>query len=110
MSLKLVSEDHRRSLFEFGEGKWKCAKYVEIKEDSIIGNHFHLEKDECFLLIEGEISGLYLEDRKTPVSENIKAPYAFNVPRGIYHKFNIKAGSKLIGLMSEHYNKEDDHV
>lgn len=110
MSLKIVSEDWRRSLYEFGEGQWKIAKLVHVKEDSVIGNHFHLEKDECFLLVEGEIIELYLENREESLIKNIKAPFVINVPRGLYHKFNIKAGSKLVGLMSEQYKPEDDHV
>jgi hypothetical protein len=110
MSLKIVSEDWRRSLYEFGEGKWKCAKYVEVKDNCEIGNHFHLLKDECFLLVDGVIEELYLENRDEPTMINIKAPFVIDVPRGLYHKFKIKAGSKLIGLMSEEYNHNDDHV
>jgi hypothetical protein len=90
--------------------QWKCAKYVEVNEDSEIGNHYHLLKDECFLLVDREISELYLEDREEPAERDINAPYVINVPRGLYHKFKIKAGSRLIGLMSEHYNQHDDHV
>lgn len=48
MNLKLVSEDNRRSLYEFGEGEWKCAKYLDIKHDCVVGGHYHMEKDECF--------------------------------------------------------------
>src|SRR5262245_57901921 len=104
MSLKLVSNDSRRSLFEFGEGNWKIGKYIEVKEDSELGNHFHKEKDECFLLIEGEIKELELDNLTLCC---VKAPFSFTVPKGMRHRFSIKAGSKLIGLQSELYNPQD---
>jgi mannose-6-phosphate isomerase-like protein (cupin superfamily) len=113
MSLKLVSEDNRRSLYEFGEGDWKCAKYLDIKSDCVVGGHYHLEKDECFFLVEGRIEHLLTSkpDRtEMLVRRDIIAPDVILIPRGLFHEFKIKAGSKLIGLQSEHYNKEDDHV
>lgn len=106
MELTLVSEDSRRALYEFGEGDWKIAKYIEVKEDSVIGDHYHLNKDECFLLVEGQIEELFIGEESV---KNINAPSVVDVPRGTYHKFLIKGGSKLIGLMSELYNKQDDH-
>jgi hypothetical protein len=110
MSLTLVSDDSRRSLYEFGQGEWKCAKYLEIKEDSVIGDHYHKLKDEYFLLVSGEIEELIMNDGIGPVMKSIRPPFAFAVPRWTYHKFKVKAGSILIGLQSELYDKTDDYV
>ena len=104
-NLTLVSEDNRRKLFEFGEGLWKCAKYVEVKEDCIIGNHYHKLKDECFLLTEGEMIVTLGAD-----VNKVSAPCVIDVPRGTYHKFEAKKGCKIVGLCSEGFNKHDDHL
>ena len=114
-SLKLVSEDSRRKLFEFGEGIWKVAKYIEVSQDCEIGSHYHKEKDEFFLLIDGEME--YTLASKSDVSltyyvynRRVTAPFAISVPRGTFHTFKIKAGSRMIGLCSELFNKCDDHI
>ncbi len=104
-SLRLVSEDQRRKLYEFGEGLWRCAKYLEIKQDSVIGNHYHKLKDECFLLLDGE-----MEVTLDGVKSDVKAPCVIEVPRNVYHVFKVKAGSRILGLCSELFNKEDDNI
>lgn len=109
MSLKLVNQDHRRSLYEFGEGKWKCAKYIEVKDDCEIGGHYHLKKDECFLLLEGEMKVKVGQGVELKVF-TVHAPAVVEVPKGMYHSFTVKRGSKIVGLMSEKYNKQDDHM
>jgi mannose-6-phosphate isomerase-like protein (cupin superfamily) len=105
MQSYLKSEDSRRKLYEFGEGSWVCAKYLEIKQDCVIGDHYHLNKDECFLLVEGEM-GMTLGGEVSYV----KAPAVINVPRGVKHTFRVKAGSKIVGLVSEKFDVTDDHI
>jgi len=105
MELKLVSEDNRRKLFEFGNGgTWKVCKVLEIKEDSTVGNHYHKKKDEMFVLLRGE--GTFLLDG---VEVDRSAPFSLFVERGKYHAFELKAGSILLGLASETHDPTDDY-
>lgn len=104
--LKRVHEDNRRAIFEFGNGgNWKVCKYLEIKEDCIVGDHYHRKKDECFLLLNGE-ADVTLSNEP---SLHLIAPCIINVARGTYHLFDIKKGSKLICLASEEHDHKDDH-
>lgn len=105
--LEPVSVDNRRSLTEFGDGLWRCAKYVEVKTDCVIGGHLHKKKNEFFFLVEGEIEELIIGDE---IHKNVKAPMTIDVPWGVFHSFKIKAGSKLIGLCSQKFDKTDDYV
>lgn len=112
MNLKLVSEDSRRKLYEFGNGGiWKVGKYIEVNEDCKIGNHYHKNKDELFIIMKGKI-GYVLSDA------NIKGDCAIKqyagqgdsiyVPRNIYHVFDCTAGTVILGLATELHDDNDD--
>ncbi len=104
--LNKVSEDNRRAIYEFGNGgNWKVCKYLEIKEDCTIGNHYHKNKDECFMLLSGSAEvTLY-------VTMNFPAiPFmVINVPKFTHHIFRIKKGSVLLCLASQDHDPTDDH-
>lgn len=100
-----INIDHRRALSEFGNGgTWKVCKYLEITEDCLIGDHYHKNKDESFFLAKGS-GTVNLSSFAYPV----EAPCFIDVPRGIYHSFNLEKGSILIGLASEEHDPNDDH-
>ena len=45
-NIKAISKDNRRELFEYGDnGVWKVSKYLKIKEDCVLGNHYHKNKE-----------------------------------------------------------------
>jgi mannose-6-phosphate isomerase-like protein (cupin superfamily) len=105
MELKLVSEDDRRKLSEFGNGgNWKVCKVLEMKEDSWIGNNYHKEKDEMFLLLKG--SGSFTIGDQMSVQF---APYSVLVPRHTYHAFRLSKDSVLLCLASELHDPNDDY-
>jgi mannose-6-phosphate isomerase-like protein (cupin superfamily) len=100
MEYKLVSEDGRRKLSEFGNGgNWKVCKVVEMKETAIIGDHYHKNKDEMFLLIDG--GGTFTVGDKT---QTVSAPFSVFIPRHTYHSFRLYRGSVLLGLASEEHD------
>lgn len=114
MDLRLVSEDERRNLFEFGVGReWKVCKILETKQGCWVGRHYHKLKDEMFVLLKGtgtfilKEEGGYGEERRIEVLE---APVSLFVPRGTYHAFRLHPGSILIGLATELYNPYDDYL
>lgn len=105
MELKLVSEDDRRKLSEFGNGgNWKVCKVLEMKEDSWIGNHYHKKKDEMFYLMKG--TGTFVIGNRT---YNEFAPYSVLVSRDTYHAFKLAKDSVLICLASEEHDPKDDY-
>jgi quercetin dioxygenase-like cupin family protein len=119
MELKLVSEDERRKLSEFGNGgTWKVCKVLEFKQDALVGNHYHKKKDEMFVLLSGE--GLFFvrnnQFNKNPDytlafsdGEYRIAPYSVFIKRGTKHAFNLKKGSVLICLASQEHDPKDDY-
>lgn len=102
-------EDERRVLTEYISGiSFKRAKVLEVKEDSKLGKHYHLENDSSFYLLRG--SGRYfLKPLKGKVMENsfVEGECIF-VPRGVIHTFELKKGSILLETCSEIYNGKDE--
>lgn len=105
MRLNTVSEDRRRRLSEFGEGKtWRIAKCLEIKENCIIGNHYHKLKDELFLVISGEVTyTLNGEEGSAGPGDLI------DVPAGVHHAFICPPGAVLVCLATQLHDPKDDH-
>jgi GDPmannose 4,6-dehydratase len=93
-------EDHRRRLHSFPE-----AKLLEIKEDCVIGDHYHKIKTEKFILCEGE-AVLKIKDQP---SEQMKIGKIYTVLPEQHHTFAVKAGSVLVGLNSMPYDPKDDY-
>jgi GDPmannose 4,6-dehydratase len=91
--------DERRNLYSFPE-----AKLIEVKEDTVIGRHYHKIKEERFMLSKGE-GRIVRGDASEPMSIG----HIYTVPPGTYHEFHLTKGSILIGLNSHPYDPTDDY-
>lgn len=100
-----IHEDERRIIYDWSEGSFKSAKAVIIKESINIGDHYHNNKTEEFLLLQGEF--LELQLGKSTVF-NITAPFKVVVPPGIYHRFVCTPGSILLGTATELFDPLDE--
>jgi dTDP-4-dehydrorhamnose 3,5-epimerase-like enzyme len=98
--------DERRTLVEFGNGTdWKLCKVIKTHKDCVLGNHYHEEKIESFMLVSGggtiKINGFMTEDmelfKEYFISENIM------------HEFNLTKDSILIGLCNKEFDLQDEH-
>ena len=99
-------EDKRRILIEYVKNlPIRTCKVILIKEDTIVGNHYHKLKDEVFYLLKGYGSVL-LDD---------KAIYQFNegdivyAPRGVKHIFNMHKDSIILEAGTEPFDSTDDY-
>ena len=109
-------EDHRRELFtafngDLGDFVARQVKFARIKEDAVLGGHYH-DYNELFYLLEG--GGVFtLKDPTKGLIEDydmVKKDRLF-IPKGIAHKATIKAGSILVGCTEEPYvsPEHNDH-
>lgn len=99
-------EDNRRKLTSFPEGK-----LLEIKQDCVIGKHYHKVKTEYFVLVRGECVIKFFNATTQNVIENYPMTIGSMMPAypNTYHEFHIKAGSILLGLCSHPYDPKDDY-
>lgn len=100
-------EDDRRVLYDWAEGSFKSAKAVIIKQESVIGDHYHNNKDEEFFLLQGKFKVLFVAGSLDTVDQD--APCYVYVPRGAYHRFVLDPGSILLGTATEPFDKHDEH-
>ena len=99
--LQTGHSDDRRDLRSFPE-----AKLITVKQDSVIGRHFHKKKEEQFILAQGEgVMHLGLPAEIIPM----KLGWVYEVKPGQYHEFHMKRGSVLVGLNSHPYDPADDY-
>ncbi len=101
-------EDHRRTLLtafngDLGDFVAEQVKFAMMKEDAVLGGHFH-KYDELFYLLTGE-GTFFLKDPAQDAIEQyqlIRGDRLY-IPAGIAHKAVIKADSILVGLTAKPY-------
>jgi oxalate decarboxylase/phosphoglucose isomerase-like protein (cupin superfamily) len=102
-------EDDRRSLIEWDTRQWPVVKIVTAKCDCGVGDHYHKNKDERFLLIRGSCVAFIGKPRgEGTIYNSDNGHVEFDVPRGKYHLFSLTKGSILLGLASEPFDPADD--
>jgi mannose-6-phosphate isomerase-like protein (cupin superfamily) len=106
---EIASEDKRRTLATLFNGEFtaKQAKVLEIKEDSVLGSHYH-NYAELYYLHSGNAT-FEAQDIETKESKTIHMVPGDEVliPPNIAHKVNIKKGSVLIGFTEEPYQSAE---
>jgi GDPmannose 4,6-dehydratase len=91
--------DERRDLEGYPE-----AKVLRVKRDTVLGRHYHLRKQEQFILSAGA-AFLHLGGGRIPM----EIGRIYTVRPGEPHAFEIVAGSVLVGLNSLPYDPSDDY-
>lgn len=100
-----VHEDSRRKLIEWASGSFQVAKALVAKCCCSVGDHYHRHKDESFLLLSGRASVIIVGDKEW---RDVSAPFACEVPRNTYHRFDLEAGSVLLGTGTEAFDPMDE--
>lgn len=97
-------EDNRRTLSEWIEDyPIRCCKVLEMKEDGMVGNHYHLLKVDTFYLLRGE--GTYqIGDESGTLQEG----GCYRAEKGEPHTFWLLKGSILLEASTTPYDKEDE--
>lgn len=97
-------EDDRRLLMEIS-GDFKTCKSIVAKDECVLGDHYHMGKDEQFVLASGWALEVVVGDARWI---SVPAPHSWYVPRGTYHRFVLEKGSVLVGTASEEYDAADE--
>lgn len=106
----IVSDDHRRTLAEFGNGyNWRVGKYVVVKDRLPIGDHYHKLKTELFLIISGEVKYQLQYENGMVSTGTAKQGKLIEVPPNTYHVFYCEPGTIFIGLATEEHDPTDDY-
>lgn len=102
-----LNEDSRRLLFEWNDDlDIKTCKIVKAKTNCELGNHYHKQKTERFMLLHGSAKF------KLNESEWVQMiPFKpLTVKPNVMHSFNLTEGSILACLVDKEYNSKDDYT
>lgn len=109
IQIKPVHEDHRRVLIEIFNGQFvaKQVKLLKIKEDSILGNHYHPYR-QFFYLLKGDADYTFVniltgEKQEIKVSEGDM----IIIDKNIAHKALQKAGNAMVEGNEEKYTSPE---
>ena len=104
-------EDNRRILIEYNhEIPFKRNKVMEIKEKSILGNHYHLENDSMFYILRGK-ARYTLKSIRPNAEETFGWLYegeCLYVPREFIHTFEVWPQTIMLESASEPFNPNDE--
>lgn len=103
----MIHEDERRILESFPE-----AKIIKVKQDCVIGEHYHKIKTEKFILCEGKCKVVVKSvdsDFVMTAKHKMKIGELCTILPNTYHEFHIEKDSVLIGINSHPYDPTDDY-
>ncbi len=106
MKLPIVKhEDERRSLIEYiSDFPIRTSKILFVKQDSVLGNHYHKLKDDIFYLLKGKGTAV-INNR----AMDFKKGDCILVEKGTQHAFTLRRGSILIESSTTPYDKTDEY-
>lgn len=104
-----VHEDNRRSLTEVYSGEFTARqiKVLKIKEDSILGNHYH-PYGQFFYMLTGEADYTFV-NIETGENQNIKMVGGdfIRIEKNIAHKSVMKAGNVMVEGNEQPYSSPE---
>jgi len=100
-------EDKRRLLIDW-ETDSKTAKTVIAKTDCELGNHFHREKIEYFMLVYGSAKMTLTKGGIGAKDTDMEIGTIYTVMPRVQHTFRLKKGSVLMCLCSHVFDEKDE--
>lgn len=99
-------EDERRILIELFDGvAFKNCKVIIAKSSEPIGGHYHLKKDDLFMLLSGVARRVIIGDEE---EKNVLPIRKWYVPRKTFHLFELEPGSILLESSTTAFDASDE--
>src|SRR3989338_9280110 len=112
-TIAFVHEDNRRSIAEFDSPEGGFSVHIfKIKEKIPLGNHYHAEKDEVFVIV-GDGMVFFAEVNRDTFEvgyicgEVVTTGSVIKIPAYTAHTFVLKPGSKMLCYSTKPFDKED---
>ncbi len=107
--IKPVHEDHRRALIEVFNGQFiaKQVKLLKIKEDSVLGNHYHPYR-QFFYLLKGDADYTFVNIKTGErLDTKVEEGDMIIIDKNIAHKALQKLGNIMIEGNEEAYTSPE---
>lgn len=110
--IDLVHEDARRAIAEFNTDDWDFSvQRFATKERIPLGNHYHVKKDEIFVILKGggSVATQRVKEPESRETFSLKIGSVIYVPKNMAHTFELEPGSEMICFSTKAFDKDDMH-
>ena len=106
---EFTRQDQRGSLVQLATGNWKQVNVLFIKRNETFGGHYHLLKEELFIVMRGEVGVQVTKDKRGRVY-HFHAGDSFIIEPNDVHTILAYEDSQLVELVTETFSKDDTYV
>ena len=110
--LGFAHEDDRRIIHEINFADSAVQEFT-LKKEAILGNHYHKEKSETFVVTKGKgivvLCPLDTDGNKIgePTQANIHENMVINIPKYMAHTFKLEEGTVMLCYSSAPYDNNN---
>lgn len=88
-----------------------CGKLLEFKKGSEFSFHYHMEKDETFYVLMGELNFGFIDLSKAEYHTKVlKQGQCVRIPRGQPHKIRAEEDSIIIEVSTHHEDSDSYRI
>jgi len=107
---KIVEKGWGYELWIINNEKY-CGKSLFFNENSKCSMHYHLKKEETWLVHSGSFILRYINGETAEVVEvDLKDNESYTIPVGLPHQLETKTGGEIIEISTEHFENDSYRV
>jgi len=107
---KIVKKGWGYELWIINNEKY-CGKSLFFNENSKCSMHYHLKKEETWLVHSGSFILRYINGETAEVVEvDLKDNESYTIPVGLPHQLETKTGGEIIEISTEHFENDSYRV
>ena len=107
---KIVEKGWGYELWIINNEKY-CGKSLFFNENSKCSMHYHLKKEETWLVHSGSFILRYINGETAEVVEvDLKDNESYTIPIGLPHQLETKTGGEIIEISTEHFENDSYRV
>ena len=107
---KIVEKGWGYELWIINNEKY-CGKSLFFNENSKCSMHYHLKKEETWIVHSGSFILRYINGETAEVVEvDLKDNESYTIPVGLPHQLETKTGGEIIEISTEHFENDSYRV
>lgn len=107
---KIVEKGWGYELWIINNEKY-CGKSLFFNENSKCSMHYHLKKEETWIVKSGTFTLRYINGENAEIQEIVlRDNQTYTIPIGLPHQLETKTGGEIIEISTEHFENDSYRV
>lgn len=107
---KIVEKGWGYELWIINNEKY-CGKSLFFNKNSKCSMHYHLKKEETWLVRSGEFILRYINGENAEVNEiHLKDNETYTIPIGLPHQLETETGGEIVEISTEHFDYDSYRI